>query len=92
MVSGKTHVGLNKQENSEYNCPRGCNSVMDYTGRVGQKELHFFRLEVYKRKGISRAKVYKKGRKNCHLSIYKFNRASVSKYLEQSKRKKTHLF
>ena len=31
--------------------------IMDYTGRLCPKRLLFFRLEVYKRVGISRAEV-----------------------------------
>lgn len=39
----------------------------------------FFRLEVYKRVGISLAEVQKKRVENCHLGILKV----LSKYLEQ---------
>ena len=49
-------------------CPRvggggGSLLTMDYTGRLRPKGVPFFRLEVYKRVGISRVKVQKRAGK-----------------------------
>ena len=42
--------------------------IMDYLGDAARKG-YFFRIEVYKRVGISQAKSIGKGRESCHLGI-----------------------
>ena len=65
MVSGKTHVGLNKQENSEYNCPSGRgggggNSIMVDTGRLCPKDIPFSDWRYTKEKGFHEPKCTKR--------------------------------
>jgi len=46
----------------------GALTITAYTGRLCPKEVTYYRLQVYKRVGISQVKVYENMGEICHLS------------------------